>query len=449
MVKTISKLYMVPDTASVKISLIVKKDTRSMKLLTKTMVYFLLIMLPVFTAGAFYLYTTFNKEIKHETDEELVNDKLQWMRYLDTATINNPVFAIHTPEFNLQPTDKPVQTKHKLKGVSIYQEPEDTYAPFRQLTQVITVNNKNYQLTLRKSLIEKDDLIKNIIHVMLAAFGGLFLFVLLSNWLISKSIWKPFYASLDKIQRLQLNKLENTVFDRTATHEFNQLNAALNNMTTRIHLDYINIKELTEDAAHEMQTPLAIAQSKLELLLQDDSLSETQLKGILTSYDELQRLSRLNHNLLLLAKIENQQYPVTDQPDLCTVVEKYLSLFEELIREKELQIHTDMIATAPWPLHPALTDILVSNLLGNAIKYNYPHGHIRIHISAQTFSISNTSELPQIPPDILFQRFKKQHNVYTNSNGLGLAIVKKIADSYQLSLQYSYENGWHTFSAGI
>lgn len=449
MVKTILKPYMAPDTASAKISLTVKKDTHSMKLLTKTMVYFLLIMLPVFTAGAFYLYTTFNKEIKHETDEELVNDKLQWMRYLDTAAINNPVFAINTPEFNLQPTDKPVQTKHKLKGVSIYQEPENTYAPFRQLTQVITVNNKNYQLTLRKSLIEKDDLIKNIIHVMLAAFGGLFLFVLLSNWLISKSIWKPFYASLDKIQRLQLNKLENTVFDRTATHEFNQLNAALNNMTTRIHQDYTNIKELTEDAAHEMQTPLAIAQSKLELLLQDDSLSETQLKGILTSYDELQRLSRLNHNLLLLAKIENQQYPVTDQPDLCTVVEKYLSLFEELIREKELQIHTDMITTAPWPLHPALTDILVSNLLGNAIKYNYPRGHVRIHISAQTFSISNTSESPQIPPDILFQRFKKQHNVYTNSNGLGLAIVKKIADSYQLSLQYNYENGWHTFSAGI
>ena len=444
MVKTILKPYMAPDTASAKISLTVKKDTHSMKLLTKTMVYFLLIMLPVFTAGAFYLYTTFNKEIKHETD-----DKLQWMRYLDTAAINNPVFAINTPEFNLQPTDKPVQTKHKLKGVSIYQEPENTYAPFRQLTQVITVNNKNYQLTLRKSLIEKDDLIKNIIHVMLAAFGGLFLFVLLSNWLISKSIWKPFYASLDKIQRLQLNKLENTVFDRTATHEFNQLNAALNNMTTRIHQDYTNIKELTEDAAHEMQTPLAIAQSKLELLLQDDSLSETQLKGILTSYDELQRLSRLNHNLLLLAKIENQQYPVTDQPDLCTVVEKYLSLFEELIREKELQIHTDMITTAPWPLHPALTDILVSNLLGNAIKYNYPRGHVRIHISAQTFSISNTSESPQIPPDILFQRFKKQHNVYTNSNGLGLAIVKKIADSYQLSLQYNYENGWHTFSAGI
>lgn len=420
-----------------------------MKLLTKTTVYFLLIMLPVFAAGAFYLYVKFNKEIKHETDEELVNDKMQWMRYLDTASVNNPIFSISTPEFNLQPTEKAIQKKHKLKGISIYQEPENTYAPFRQLSQVITLHNKNYELVLRKSLIEKDDLIKNVVYVMLAAFAGLFLFVLLTNWLISKSVWKPFYRSLDKIQRLQLNKLEASVFERTATHEFNQLNAALNSMTTRIHQDYTSIKELTEDAAHEMQTPLAIAQSKLELLLQDDTLSEAQLKGILISYDELQRLSRLNHNLLLLAKIENQQYPVTEQPDLCTVIEKYLLLFEELIREKNIHIHQQMTATAPWPLHPALADILVSNLLGNAIKYNYPQGHINIRLTSNTFNISNTSQLPEIPSDMLFQRFKKQNNGYTNSNGLGLAIVKKIADSYHLQLQYNFEDGRHTFMVGI
>lgn len=420
-----------------------------MKLLTKTTVYFLLIMLPVFAAGAYFLYTKFNKEIKHETDEELVNDKLQWMRYLDTASVNNPVFGISTPEFNLQPTEKAAQKKHKLKGISIYQEPENSYAPFRQLSQVISLHDKNYELTLRKSLIEKDDLIQNVAYVMLIAFSGLLLFVLLSNWLISKNVWKPFYRSLDQIQRLQLNKLENTVFDRTATHEFNQLNAALNSMTTRIHQDYTNIKELTEDAAHEMQTPLAIAQSKLELLLQDDTLSETQLKGILLSYDELQRLSRLNHSLLLLAKIENQQYPVTAQPDLCMVIEKYLLLFEELIREKELSIHREMTDTAPWPLHPALMDILVSNLLGNAIKYNYPQGSIDIHLTSHTFTITNTSLLPEIPADMLFQRFKKHSNGYTNSNGLGLAIVKKIADSYHLHLSYSYENGKHTFTVSV
>lgn len=417
-----------------------------MKLLTKSTLYFLLIMLPVFTAGGFYLFHQFEKELKHETDEELANDELEWIRYLAATNANDPIFNFATQEFQLIPTNKPTQEKYKLKSISMYQETEDTHAPFRQLSQVISVHGKNYQLILRKSLIEKDDLMKNVIYVMLLAFGGLLLFVLLINWLISRSVWKPFYRSLEKVRQLQLNKMDVLSFERAATHEFSQLNEALNSMVARMHQDYINMKELTEDAAHEMQTPLAIAQSKLELLLQEEGLSEEQLKSIGQTSDELQRLSRLNHNLLLLARIENQQYPVTAQPDMQQVTEKYLQLFEELIREKQLTVDTELATTAPWPLHPALADILVSNLLGNAIKYNYEKGHIHIRLTATAFTISNTSHLPEIPAASLFQRFKKQQQQYSNSNGLGLAIVKKIADSYHLHISYNYHNGYHTFT---
>ncbi|RFS26328.1 sensor histidine kinase [Chitinophaga silvatica] len=416
-----------------------------MKLLTKTTLYFLLIMLPVFGAGAFYLYNRFNKEIAHETDEELLNDQMQWVRYLDTTYVNNPVFSISTPEFNIHPTSAPVQSKPKFKNVKIYQEPEDDYAPFRQLTQVIRINNQNYELVLRKSKIEKADLVDNIIHVMLFAFGGLLIFVLISNWFISKRIWKPFYKSLTNIQQLQLNKLTKVNFEQTNTYEFNQLNATLSSMTSRIHQDYLNMKELTEDAAHEMQTPLAIAQGKLELLLQDESLTAEQQNSILLSYDELQRLSRLNHNLLLLAKIENRQYPVAQHLALKPVIEKYLLLFEELIKEKELQINSWLDPESHWPLHPALADLLISNLLGNAIKYNYPEGTIEITLTSTTLQIVNTSQLGAIPSDQLFQRFKKQQHTYSNSNGLGLAIVKKMADAYHLQLDYKYEDGKHHF----
>lgn len=418
-----------------------------MKLLTKTTLYFIMIMLPVFAAGAFYLFHQFNKEIRHETDEELANDQLEWLRYLDTASVNNPIFRFQTQEFRLTPTDQPVQQKYKLKGVNLYQETEDTYAPFRELSQVISLHGRHYQMILRKSMIEKDDLLKNIITVMLLAFGGLLLFVVLSNWFISRQVWRPFYRSLDKIRQLQLNKMETLRFAPAPTHEFNQLNEALNQMTHRIHQDYINIKELTEDAAHEMQTPLAIAQSKLELLLQDESLSEEQLKNIGQTGEELQRLSRLQHSLLLLAKIENQQYPVTVQADLSQVLSQYLSLFEELIREKELTVEASLIPAAPWPLHPALADILISNLLGNAIKYNYPGGHIHLALTEKTFRISNTSHLPEIPPANVFQRFRKSHQGYTNSNGLGLAIVKKIGDSYNIHVTYQYLDNLHIFTA--
>lgn len=420
-----------------------------MKLLAKTTLYFLLIMLPVFTTGAFFLYNRFNKEIKHETDEELLNDQLGWVRYLDTTSTGNPVFKISTPEFNIQPTTDPVQHQPKLKTVEIYQEPEDTYAPFRQLSQVIAVHDQHYELILRKSLIEKDDLIKNIIHVMLLAFGGLLVFALLSNWLISKRIWKPFYRSLSQIQELQLNKLAKVAFDQTPTYEFNQLNSSLIHMTARMYQDYLNMKELTEDAAHEMQTPLAIAQSKLELLLQDESLTAEQQRSILLSYDELQRLSRLNHSLLLLAKIENRQFPVSAPLKLAKVMEKYLQLFEELIMEKQLVINSQLDEESEWPLHPALADLLISNLLGNAIKYNYTGGRIDITLTSKSLYLGNTSEFGAIPEDQLFQRFKKQQDIYSNSNGLGLAIVKKMADSYQLTLSYQHTNNIHQFTVSL
>lgn len=402
-------------------------------------------MLPTFGAGAYYLYKKFNKEIKHETDEELVNDKIQWLRYIDTISVNNPILQVQTPEFSLAPTTKDVQSKHKLKGIKIFQEPENSYAPFRQLTQVVDIHGQHYELTLRKSLIEKDDLLKNIIYVMLLAFGGLLFFVILSNFFISKRIWRPFYNSLDKLHGLQLSQMETPQFPASDTHEFNQLNTVLNNMTTRIYQDYVSMKELTEDAAHEMQTPLAIVQSKLELLIQDPALTEEQLKTIAQSSDELQRLSRLNHNLLLLAKIENNQFTSTTLTDIAAVADKYLQLFEELIKEKQLQVNAT-IGNAQWKLHPALADILISNLLGNAIKYNREEGSIHILLEADRLVISNTSDYPEIPAANVFQRFKKNNQAYSNSNGLGLAISRKITDTCGLSLTYNYADDQHIFT---
>ncbi|MBV8253505.1 MAG: HAMP domain-containing histidine kinase [Chitinophaga sp.] len=416
-----------------------------MKLLTRSTLYFLIIMLPIFAIGAGYLFKKFDKEIRHETDEELINDKIQWMRYLDTAKVDNAVLLLKTPEFSLTPTDQPIQQKPKLNGVRIYQEPEDSYAPFRELSQVISFHGHNYLLVMRKSQIEKDDLLKNIIHVMLLAFAGLLFFAILFNFIISKKVWRPFYDTLDKIRHLQLSKTVIPQFNKTKVHEFNQLNDALNSMTTRISQDYTTMKELTEDAAHEMQTPLAIVQGKLELLLQDDTLSEEQLKAITQSSDELQRLSRLNHNLLLIAKIENQQFHFTERTDMAAVTDKYLQLFDELMAEKQITIESD-IQPANWQLHPALADILVSNLLGNAIKYNMPGGSIRVTLSATTLVITNSSDYTEIPESSLFQRFKKQQVSHSASNGLGLAICKKITDAAGLNISYHFQSPFHTFT---
>jgi signal transduction histidine kinase len=161
----------------------------------------------------------------------------------------------------------------------------------------------------------------------------------------------------------------------------------------------------TENAAHEMQTPLAVAQSKMELLLQDPSLQEPQIEAISQASDSLSRLSKLVQALLLLAKIENNQYSAEETVSLTEHTRKYLHLFEEIIRDKQLSVVSNFSDNFAVRLHPFLADSLISNLIGNSIKYNTVGGEIHIAITAQSYCIRNTSTLPLIPADQLFKRF--------------------------------------------
>lgn len=414
-----------------------------MKLLSKTTSYFLLMMLPILAGGGVYFFKQFDKQLKKETDEELENDRRQWIRYLADKTIN--ITDLYNPETSIEAADQPAEAHPHLHTVMRYQEVDQKEVPFRELKQVITIRGNNYLLTIRKSLIEKNDLIGNITLVMAIAFAGLLLFTLLVNWLISRSIWQPFYHSLNQVETMQLDQMNAVTFPSAPVHEFNRLNDALNSMTARIYHDFINMKELTEDAAHEMQTPLAIAQNKLELLLQDEGLQDHQLQAIAGTHEALLRLSMLNRNMLFMAKIGNNQFSQSSQVSMQAVIEKQLSLFDELIKDKQLSITTHFTCDYCLQLHPILADTLISNLLGNAIKYNRPQGTITIELSNQQLLISNTSQFPAIPSDQLFRRFKKTDIIVDGSNGLGLAIVKKIVDTNHLHIDYNYTPYTHTF----
>lgn len=234
-------------------------------------------------------------------------------------------------------------------------------------------------------------------------------------------------------------------FENTNTREFNELNASLNYMTGKMYKDYVNMKEFTENAAHEMQTPVAVVQSKLELLLQDNNLTDEQVQSILDSATALSRLSKLNEGLLLLAKIENNQYETTEEISLAEVSKKYLRLFDEFIKEKQLTIKTTFEGEFTMRLHPLLAGSLITNLLGNAIKYNYKGGIIEIAVSENNYHISNTSMLKAIQPEKLFTRLNTSKDSQESSNGLGLAIVKKIIDVHNLHITYHAQNGIHSF----
>ena len=417
----------------------------NMRLLTKTTLYFLLAMVPLLAAGAFYLYFQFSIELNNEMDDELVNDELQWVRFLENETENNGPFILKTPELTIFPVNAPLSREADIRDTYVFQEISRVKVPYRQLAQVVPVNGIAYQIIIRKSQLEKSVLFTNVTRIMLFVFTGLFVSTLLFNWFISRRLWKPFQRSLQQIRKAELTQMEAIHFEHTSIEEFNELNSSLNAMANKIHTDYINMKEFTEDAAHEMQTPLAVAQSRMELLLQDINLTEEQIDSIMEASEAIKRLGKLNQSLLLLAKIENKQYETSETVSLMAITTKYLQLFEEVIKDKKVVIEKHFHNDCILKMHPLLAESLVSNLVGNAVKYNDAGGKIIITITPDTYTIANTSSLPAIEPQQLFKRFKKYQPNPDHSNGLGLAIVKKIIDTHNLAISYHADGGMHEF----
>jgi signal transduction histidine kinase len=416
-----------------------------MKLLTKTTLYFLAALISLLAVAGFYLFNQFSKEINSRSDKELINNEYEWIKYLGTATENGTSFILRSPDIIIYPTDAAVTPYATLTNVYGYNA-QGEIIPFRQLSQIVSIDGIPYLITIRQSQEQRAALVANITRIMLFVFAGLFITTLIFNWAISKQLWAPFRRSLNKIRGAELQRMQTMHFEDTNTQEFNELNAALNYMTSRIYRDYVNMKEFTENAAHEMQTPIAGAQSKLELLLQYPDLKEEQVQSILQATEALNRLSKLNQSLLLLAKIENNQYETNEAVSFKGVSEKYLALFDAFIRDKQLIIRIDFTEDFQTTLHPFLADSLISNLLGNAVKYNYVGGTIEINTSASSYTISNTSMQPPIPAGKLFTRFSSTNNGEGLSNGLGLAIVKKIADTNRLQINYHVQDGKHSFT---
>lgn len=417
-----------------------------MRLLTKTTLYFLVAMVVLLAAGGFYLFSQFSRELDHQTDQELIIDEIQWIRYLRTQADNGTRFILRTPELLIFPVNEEVKqlpTITQTKGFSAKEEKE---VPYRQLSHVVSIRGIPYHLTIRRSQEQKVVFVDNVTQSMLVVFAGMFVTILLFNWLINQTMWKPFARSLQKIRGAELQQMEGTHFEKTNIREFNELNASLNYMTGKIHNDYVNMKEFTENAAHEMQTPLAVVQSKIELLLQDTNLTDEQVGSILQAGSALKRLSNLNQALLLLARIENKQYETSESVNLTLVARKYLHLFAEIINDKKITVAAEFTNDFIVSMHPFLADSLISNLVGNAIKYNYFGGHLTITTTKTTFSLTNTSIEPGIEDQQLFKRFTRRKSSQDSSNGLGLAIVKKICDTHHLKITYAYQDGVHRFT---
>lgn len=419
-----------------------------MKLLATTTRYYLLLATLLFAVGSLGLYYGINWALRNEIEEQLA---VRQQELIDKAQANQlPPVALLQTLLVISRRPQPLGFRDTI----LLDTQEHELVPHRQLTFPLTVRGEGpVWVTLRKSLVEAEDLIGVVLAVMVGVLalllGGV---VLLNRWL-SRRIWAPFQRTLAALRTYDLQQHKPLDLPAPAVAEFAELNQALNILSQRLVADYESLREFTANAAHETQTPLAIMQAQLEQLLQVPALAEDAAVAPLVAdlYGATLRLSRLHQALSLLSKIENRQFPQAIPVRFDQLLEEKMAQLEPLFEAREIRYGLD-ITTEPiiLKMHPGLADSLLQNLLQNAVKHNVRGGELAITLSPQALKVSNTGPAVTGNPGRFFERFRK-HNAASDSPGLGLSIVQQICSYYGFEVIYSVADGGtrHTLYIGL
>lgn len=314
---------------------------------------------------------------------------------------------------------------------------------FRGLSRVIEINGEAYLLTVETNVEETEETVVAIAILTFFFFVILVVGFLILNRRLSVKLWQPFKNTLTRLKAFNLNSQTSITFENSNILEFQELNEALNKLIEHTISVYKSQKEFTENASHELQTPLAIIKNKLDILLQKENLTDRQYQIIEDINKALTRVSRINKNLLLLAKIENHQFDGSDIINLSELIEQCLEQFKEHFANKKLSIQTEIEKEFFITGNKILIDILISNLLLNAIRHNSQNGIVRISLSKTGLFISN-SGMKALETENLFKRFKK-HSDQSSGSGLGLSIVEQICKRHQWTIDYDFQQETHTF----
>ncbi|MFD2164612.1 sensor histidine kinase [Paradesertivirga mongoliensis] len=415
-----------------------------MKLLNYTSAYFsfiLMIIIPIW-AGLFY-YAMLD-EVYDSMDDGLDNQRLLIISKIvkDSTVLNKENFE--EGNYSISPTSETKARKHKdiYLDTLMYMQNEKDYEPVRMLQTVIKKDDRYYQMRVITSMVEEDDLITELTNALLWLYFGLVLTIIILNNSLLRNIWKPFYLLINQLKAFKLNNAQPLVLARTNIDEFNLMQDTIQRFLNTNVAAYNKQKQFIENASHELQTPLAIALNKLELLAENNHLNPSQADLLHSALNNLERLKRLNQSLLLISKIENDQFDKTVEVDINALTTTLIEDFNEQAGFYNLKLNLINRGSCTWMMNPDLADILISNLIKNAIKHTAKGNSIDIIISEGQFAIENSGEKP-LDKQVIFQRFYKGSSS-SESTGLGLAIARAVSSVSQLTLDYIYD-GKHVF----
>ena len=322
-----------------------------------------------------------------------------------------------------------------------YDKREKEYQPYRRLSFPVKANGIIYKASVYKSEVETEDLLRLIMIITASIFVVLSILMFIINRFVLGKLWQPFFNTLSGLKNFDLHTKQHIKFSKSSIEEFEELNSSVSQMTNKVSHEYETLKAFTDNASHEMQTPLAIIRSKLDLLIQ--SSNENQVDQLQAIYNATGRLTKLSQTLLLLTKIDNQQFSNPTYIKFGNLVEEKIRQFDELMRSRNIKL-THQLQDVCINMNKELADILLNNLLSNAIKHNCEGGRIECMLNSKKLSVANTGTELTFDKVNIFERFQKSNN--SDGVGLGLAVVKQICDASGFTVAYLYVDQKHTFN---
>lgn len=395
----------------------------------------------ILITGIVYYYTV-SVILTHQIDKELITEENEIFNYVRLNHNLPQVFRSSDQQIYFTPIhNEPIN--RQFINTTFWNAKEKENESGRGLISSVVVNNNRYKIRIIESKVETEVLIRIIFLITITLLALIIIILFIINRLLIKKLWKPFYIILQQLKQFNLTDKNNITSTNSEIEEFKELNNTVTFMSSRVKDDYQNLKNFIDNASHELLTPIAVINSKLDILIQTEDFSQRQSELLSDVYETVARLSKLNRSMLLLSKIENNLITDNLPINIKDCIELSLIQFNELFLNQLITVTTDL-EEVTLTMSKSLFDVLMNNLLSNAVRHNTYGGQIIISLNKSELVIKNTGPCGPLDSNQIFQRFKK--SAESEGNGLGLTISQQICTNYNMKLHYCYSNSLHVFT---
>jgi signal transduction histidine kinase len=319
---------------------------------------------------------------------------------------------------------------------------------YRVLIHAFDTERGTYLMEVGKTIETIDQYNAPLQRIATYVLLGLILITLIIDLLYTRFLLRPLVKIIKtKIINRKFPFNENPIPIKTSTSDFRFLDDSLIKLMEQIHVAFEKEREFTANASHELMTPIGILQNKIENLMSEPEIGDLVQESLIGMQKTLNRLKRIVHSLLLISRIENDQFTKKDSVKVSELFEDISDEISHRLSEKNISLESTISKNIILKnINRDLIYQMFYNLVNNAIRYNKESGfiHIKDCLNADgTYVIDLIDSgigIPEEEISTIFNRFKKANKSEDSGGyGLGLSIVKSIADYHQIIISVESE----------